>query len=241
MIFDLAVIAVLLISAAIAFFRGFIREMLTILGTLGGLAAAWFGGPMLKPSVVSWLAFCGGSKDEPGRLFDLIPCDIAATAASYGSVFIVVVVVLTVASHLLSGWARAAGLGALDRTLGVVFGLARGAVIVALLYLPVNLIAGKEALDGLTQGSKTRVFVAKSADMMMNLVPESFRDGIQEDAEDKAGSVAKAAREKLQEMDVLGTTGDNTEKTDAPPPAAGGYEKEQRQDLNDLIRNNMDE
>ena len=39
MFLDIAVLVVLIISAGIAFFRGFIREALTIVGVVGGAVA----------------------------------------------------------------------------------------------------------------------------------------------------------------------------------------------------------
>ena len=65
MIVDILVLAVLLISALIAFLRGFIREVLTITGVVGGLAAAYFGGPLLAPLMRGWLGVQEGV--EPNK------------------------------------------------------------------------------------------------------------------------------------------------------------------------------
>src|SRR5262245_37034294 len=139
MIFDTIVAAVLLVSCIIAFLRGFIREALTILGVVGGAAAAVYAGPMLSPAVRGWLgvdaaAAAAEGAEAPPKLFGVLPVSMAADLLTYAGIFIVVVIILSVISHFLSGWAKAVGLGALDRSFGALFGIIRGMVILVLLY-----------------------------------------------------------------------------------------------------------
>lgn len=237
MIFDVIVLAALLVSAIIAFFRGFIREVLTILGVVGGLAASWGAGPLLSPLVRGWMGVKEG--ETPEKLFDMIPYDIVADVLAYGSVFIIVVGLLSVASHFLSGWARAVGLGAVDRTLGVVFGLARGIIILGLLYLPIHVMVDPKTSDEWFKDSRTRFYIQGTADGMMKLLPESFREESGKKAEETADQMVKSTREKLQEMDVL-----RGEEPPAPPPAEepdDGYQREQRQQMNDLFEDNYND
>ena len=55
MIFDLIVLFILFISAAIAFFRGFIKETLTIVGVVGGFLASLYGTPVISPILQEWI------------------------------------------------------------------------------------------------------------------------------------------------------------------------------------------
>lgn len=240
MILDLIVLAALLVSAIIAFLRGFIREVLTILGVVGGLAAAYFGGPLLSPTVRNWF---DGGEDSSQKLFDLIPYDIVADAIAYGSVFIIVVIVLSVASHLLAGWAKSIGLGAVDRTFGVMFGLVRGIIIIGLLYLPVHIVIDKKTLEGWFEDSKTHFYVAATADWMMQILPESFKDGIEEKTEDAVENMADSTREKLQELDVLRSDGseDNNVERAGPQQDDQGYGQDQRHDMNELFEDSFNE
>lgn len=238
MIFDLIVLAALLISAGIAFFRGFIREVLTILGVLGGLVAAYFCGPLLSPMVRGW--FENGGDGEDQKLFNLVPYDVVADGLAYGSVFIIVVIVLSVASHLLSGWAKAVGLGAVDRTLGVIFGILRGVIILGLLYLPIHVLIDPKAREGWFEGSRTHFYVSATADWMMKFLPESLKENAAEKAEEAADAMAKSTREKLQELDVLRP--ENTEeKPRTGEEDAPGYKGKQRQELNELFEDNFNE
>lgn len=237
MILDVVVLAVLLISAVIAFLRGFIREILTILGVLGGLVAAYFGGPLLVPVVRGWF---GAKEGEDLKFFDLIPYNVVADAIAYGAVFMVVVIVLSIASHFLSGWAKALGLGAVDRTLGVIFGIIRGVIVLALLYLPVYVMVDKDTREGWFTGSRTHFYVAATADWMMGFLPESLKENAGKKAEEAAESMARTTREKLQELDVLRfDSGSDEAPAQGEPPA--GYKEHERQGINRLIRDNMNE
>lgn len=246
MVFDIVVIATVLASAVIAFLRGFIREALTILGIVGGLAAAFFFGPVAAPIVRRW--FGVGSDTPPevrdaAKMFDFIPYTLVADALCYGTIFVVIVVALSFVSHALSDMVKSAGMGPVDRTLGVAFGIGRGIVLLALMYLPVHLIIEDKLKEEWFKGSRTHAFIAWSANGLAAAIP-----GIKNGSEDLAKDVRKAAedakeidatREKLQDLDLLGK-GAKKDGQDAPPAASPeesgtGYGAGQRQQLEDLI------
>lgn len=241
MIIDIIVLVILLISAGIAFMRGFIREVLTIAGVVGGLASAYFGAPHLKPQMRSWF---GVEEDVvPERLFGILPYDILADALSYGLIFIVVVTVLSFISHSLAEWARRTGLGAIDRSFGFLFGLIRGILLLGLLYLPVHLFVEAEAKESWFKDTKSHFYLEKVAGAMATYLPE--------DAEEKAqatldeGEKIMDAREKLQEIDLLkgdGESGDfvppsgsDTESLINNPQNPNGYTEEFRDEMDQLI------
>lgn len=210
MIIDAIVLAVLLISALIAFFRGFIRETLTILGVAGGLGAAYFGGPALSPFFKGWL---GVKEGEPAkRLFDVIPYPILADILSYGLIFIAVVIVLSLVSHVLSTSARAVGLGAVDRTLGVIFGLARGALLLAIIYMPFQIGMDEESKKTWMEGSGSAPYLDAASAQLVALIPESTIDTWKKKAEENS-----EVKDRLEQIDVL--------KGDQPPEDAQGGNK----------------
>lgn len=218
MIFDIIVIAALLISCLIAFLRGFIREVLTIIGVLGGAAAAVLVGPKVAPVVKAWLDHHKKKAEVSGdataqahahadRLFGILPYDMAADAIAYGGIFVVVVIILSIVSHLLSGWAKKIGLSAVDRTLGVLFGIARAMVLLALPYYAVAAVTGKATMDKWFEGSHTRPYVAMTADAIGGMLPKSVSADLNK-AADKAAAkgeatMENATREKLEQMNVL--------------------------------------
>ena len=173
---------------------------------------------------------------EPAKLFGVLPMSIVADIASYGGVFIVVVLVLSLISHMLSGWAKAVGLGAFDRSFGVLFGIARAAVLVALLYLPVFVMVDEETRDGWFVDSKTRVYVEAASGWAKNMLPESVAENMQKQAEEGVG---KTAREKLQEIDMLRK--DNPDEAPAENTDQDGYQDDQRSNLKQLLDKKVNE
>ncbi|MGQ0527918.1 MAG: CvpA family protein [Alphaproteobacteria bacterium] len=236
MIIDLIVIVIVLISALIAFMRGLIREVLTIAGVLGGLAASYFGGPFLKPLMRGWFGVT--EEAEPARLFDIIPYSLLADALSYGLIFIIVVIILSIISHTLAETARALGLGPVDRTLGVVFGILRGVFLLGLMYLPFSLVLDKEVKESWFEGSKTFFYVEKVADFLADLIPQKDLEKLEESAQqvedankenEKEEDEEPSLREKLMKLPL-------PEGTDTPANE-DGYNKEFRQDLDQLFEN----
>lgn len=230
MIIDIVVGVVVLASALISFMRGLIREVLTIAGVVGGILAAVFVGPVFAPTVRDWFGVTEGSKQ---KLFDIIPMEIVADVTTYGAIFITVVIVLSVASHFISGAAKAVGLGPVDRTLGVAFGIARALVLLGLLYLPFHLMMDQDKKDEIFAGSKTHYFIEKTAALMAGYLPESedVEKGVK-DAKEDAGEVFK---KKLEEQDILGGKKDDAPVEENKPEAGPGYDDAEREKLDKLF------
>lgn len=231
MIVDILVLAVLLISALIAFLRGFIREVLTIAGVVGGLAAAYFGAPLLIPFMRGWMGVEDGV--EPGRLFGILPYDIVADAASYGLIFIVVVVALSVISHFLAEAAKSIGLGAVDRTFGFIFGLLRGVVLLGLLYLPVHLFIDDSSKESWFANSKTHFYLERSADALAQFVPDTNV----EKAEEQIGVLEEISntRKKLEEIKLLKGEDAPSLPQSLPEETLEGYSDEFRDKMDRLF------
>jgi membrane protein required for colicin V production len=120
--FDYAVLAVLAVSVLIGIWRGLVREAFSLAGWVAACVAALAFGPeagqLLPPSFAT--PFARGV--------------IAGTV-----IFLVVLIVFGFAGLLVAKTLRLAGLGLADRTLGGVFGFARGALISLLVVLAAGL------------------------------------------------------------------------------------------------------
>lgn len=236
MIVDVVVLAVLLVSAIIAFARGFIREVLTILGVVGGIAAAYTGGPYAAVYAREWLGVQEGV--EPERLFGAVPYTLVADALAYGGIFILVVIMLSIVSHVLAESVKSLGLGAIDRSFGVVFGIARGVLLLGLLYLPVYLLVDQETKAKWFEGSRTFFYLEQTSAAMEKYLPESAKKKAGE--EFKKLQDANSTREKLEEIKLL--PGEDTERPVEAPPAeatpqgkTGGYNEDFRQKMDQFI------
>ena len=115
---DGVVLAVLLVSAVLAYFRGLVREALGVGAWVGAILVALWAEPAVLPLVSPHV--------QPPWL---------ATGIAVGAVFIVVLVILKILIAWIAGKVQASAIGGVDRALGIVFGLARGAFIVVLAYI----------------------------------------------------------------------------------------------------------
>ncbi len=120
---DGAVLILIILSAAFSMIRGFVREVLGVGAWIGaGLAAVNFYGLVL-PEINS-----------------VLPASAKGFAiyVAMAVVLIAVLIVLSLISALIGGLIRDSSLSGLDRSLGLVFGAVRGAVIVCLAYIALS-------------------------------------------------------------------------------------------------------
>ncbi|MEJ0019162.1 MAG: CvpA family protein [Acetobacteraceae bacterium] len=120
---DLVVLAVLALSALLAFFRGLVREVLGLAAWVGAIFAGVWALPKVRPQFQEWLG------TSPW-----------VDPVAFGAVFIVSLIVLILISRWISALVRASPIGGLDRTLGLVFGLARGAALVIIAYIAAGMV-----------------------------------------------------------------------------------------------------
>lgn len=232
MIVDILVGAVLLVSAIIAFLRGFIREVLTIAGVVGGMAAAYAFGSKLSPTVLGWLGGAG-TEDEPNKLFDIVPYGIVADAIAYGAIFIIVMIAISVASHFLAESVKSLGLGAIDRTLGVFFGLVRGILFLGLLYLPLHMLVEDETKERWFAGSNTHIYLEKTSGLIRGFLPSDTLKDIEEDAEQIED--AFSTRQKLEDMQLLRKKAEEGTLSEEDQKKLQGYDDEFRDNMDRLF------
>jgi membrane protein required for colicin V production len=115
---DGVALAVLVASGVMAFWRGFVREVLGIAAWIGAVIAAFAVRPVAKPFFEGFV--------EPAWLAD---------GLAVGSVFLAMLVLLTLLVNAIANRVEDSALGGVDRSLGAVFGLARGAFLVVLAYI----------------------------------------------------------------------------------------------------------
>jgi membrane protein required for colicin V production len=120
---DGVALLVIALSALLGLGRGFVAEVLGLGAWIGAAVAAFLGEPLLRPYVEGLI--------EPPWLLD---------AVLLGVIFLVVLVVLMLVIGAIANAVRRSSLSGLDRSLGVLFGLARGAAILVLAYVGAGLL-----------------------------------------------------------------------------------------------------
>jgi membrane protein required for colicin V production len=154
---DLAVLGVMALSMAWGIWRGLVHEVISL--------AAW---------VIAFLA----ANMLAAPLARLVPASTPRpdwhVLVAFVAIFLATLTVTTLIGVMLSRLARKAGLGGLDRSLGGVFGLARGWVIV----LAFALLAGLTELPSRPAwtGSFIGPSLARAATYLKTWLPAAFAD-----------------------------------------------------------------
>jgi membrane protein required for colicin V production len=124
-VLDLAAIGVIVGSVAWGIWRGFTREVMSLAG---------------------WILAFLAANTVAGPLGDMLPASMAnpevRVLIAFVVVFVLVLIAAAIVGMLVSKFLKATGLSGVDRTLGGIFGLARGVLIL----LAFAVVAGLTAL-----------------------------------------------------------------------------------------------
>ena len=160
---DAAVAGVIGLSALLAWVRGFTREAMDILGWIAAAVVAYY----LAPTVEPWLReipvlgqFLGES------------CELAVLAA-FAISFAVSLVLISLFSPLLSSAVLSVpGIGLIDRGLGFVFGVVRGAILVAIVFLIYERIMPADQTVAAVENSRSAAVFASLKDRVAQSLPQ---------------------------------------------------------------------
>jgi membrane protein required for colicin V production len=155
---DLGVIGIIGLSAIFAFARGFVREALSIV--------AWVGAGFITLYGFNYVYGIVDPMVHNPLLSQLI--------AGFG-LFIVALIILTIITGIAARSVRSSSLSSIDRTLGFVFGLARGVFVVSLAYFFVEMTVPQAAdRPPWLRDAKSAPYLEKGADLIRNFVPEQL-------------------------------------------------------------------
>lgn len=156
-LFDGVVLVVLFLSALLSFFRGFIREVLSL--------GAWIGAAMIT------LFF---AKDLAEFLLPYLKTGLAATIfATMGTYFLSLTTISIFNSVLARYIKKGSDVGHLDNLLGLFFGIFKGGLIITLGYFLMTLIWGKdtEKYPEIVKTAYTRPVVEKCTAIFERAMP----------------------------------------------------------------------
>ncbi|MGO8740588.1 CvpA family protein [Rhodoblastus sp.] len=126
---DLGLIAVILISALLATVRGFTREVMAIVSWAVAAAAAVYFYPMLIPKL-----------SDPSSPIFISKAAIRPYAAG-AAIFFVALIIVSIVTIRISDAVLDSRIGALDRSLGFLFGAVRGLLLCAIAFIFFNWLA----------------------------------------------------------------------------------------------------
>ncbi len=152
---DVFLLLVMLVSGLLAMIRGFMREVL---------------------SIGSWAIAAGATLYSYSKLLpyakQYFNNDIIAAAATIGGVFLLTLVVVSVITVRISDMVLDSRIGALDRTLGFLFGLGRGLVIVVVAFLFFSWLVPDRSQPDWVKSAKSKVVLQSTGQWLMSMLPD---------------------------------------------------------------------
>lgn len=207
--FDYIVLSIIVVSGLLALLRGFVRELFSLVAWVG---AYFIGTKFYGPAVP--------------LVQDYIKSDRVAEWAAIAIVFTVVLILLSIAGYFVSGFIKGKALTIIDRSLGFLYGLLRGALIVSLVYLGAVMILWPDMDEAVSKTrteenekrneppdfllkARTRPLLSYGARTLMLLVPKEMIDKelknveaqkleLQEAVRQRALDAAEAAEEEIK-------------------------------------------
>ena len=160
-ILDLVVIGVVLISALLAAVRGLTREVLAIASWVAAAAVAWVFHPQLLPIAKQY-----------------IPNDTIALVAAIAVLFLVTLIVVSLITARISDFVLDSRIGALDRTLGFVFGAARGLLLAVIGYLFFNALVPEKMQPVWAKDAKAKPILEETGRSLLTMLPQDINSDV---------------------------------------------------------------
>lgn len=158
---DVGALTIVAFSGMLAFFRGFVREVLGI--------AAWVGAGLFAMSTFYFVQ---------GRFRMLIQNPDVADPVAFACLFVASLIAFSILASTLGSLARVSMVGGIDKTLGMLFGFLRGAALIAFAYIALGLLSPPDKWP--EQVAQARLLPAAyvGAAWGLNLLPGDYRPRI---------------------------------------------------------------
>lgn len=195
---DIIVIGIIVLSGLFALARGLVKEVLSIASWGGAVLVTLFGFIPLRHvahGIIDW--------------------QLGADLTTGAALFLSSLFILSYLSHFVAKLVQGSAIGALDRTLGFVFGLARGILIVIVLFMALSWAIGPSDQPGWFRNARTAPFLAVGARVLLAIVPEEMR-----------GNFPRVVEPRPQHNQTAPT---------ATKPREEGYDPAERRDMQRLI------
>ncbi|WP_421697869.1 CvpA family protein [Ancylobacter sp.] len=161
---DIILIAVMVVSGLLAMVRGFVREVFAIVSWVAAALVTLYAYPHALPFAKQYISN-----------------DTFAMAATVGSLFIVTLLIVSIITVRISDLVLDSRIGALDRTLGFLFGLARGFLIMVVAFLFFNwLVQNEQGQPEWIRDARTKLVLQSAGDWLISILPEDPESLIRE-------------------------------------------------------------
>ncbi|PKP84294.1 MAG: colicin V production CvpA [Alphaproteobacteria bacterium HGW-Alphaproteobacteria-2] len=162
-IVDAVVAGVLLVSGILAYSRGLVRETLSIAGWVGAAIVAFLFAAQAEP-LVREIPVLGE--------FLADSCELSVVAA-FAVVFALALVVISLVTPFFSGLVQRSALGGIDQGLGFLFGVLRGALLVAVGFLVYDRVVVGDTVP-MVDNSRSAAIFASVKETIAEQVPDTI-------------------------------------------------------------------
>ncbi len=152
---DILLLVVMLISGLLAMIRGFMREILSI--------GAW--GVAALTTLYAYAKLLPTAKQYFSN-------DMVATGVTVGGTFLLTLLIVSIITVRISDMILDSRVGALDRTLGFLFGLGRGLLIVVVAFLFFAWLVPDRSQPEWVRGAKSKVVLQSTGQWLMSMLPD---------------------------------------------------------------------
>jgi len=152
---DIILLLVMLVSGLLAMIRGFMREILSIGAWIIAALVTLYGYSRLLPVAKSYFN-----------------SDMVSAGVTVGGIFLLTLLIVSVVTVRVSDMILDSRVGALDRTLGFLFGLGRGLVIVVVAFLFFAWLVPDRSQPEWVRGAKSRVVLQSTGQWLISMLPD---------------------------------------------------------------------
>ena len=193
---DGIVAAIIILSAILAYSRGFVRESLAILGWIGAAVLAFVFAGAMRPLIaqIPYVDKIIADNCELGMI------------AGFAVVFALALVVFSILTPLFSSVVQRSALGGVDQGMGFLFGVARGVLLIVIAFIVYDRVMTTQRVEMVDQSRSAQVFRSMSGQL---------NDQIPQDA---PGWLAARFEQLVRDCDATGSA--VTPATAPPAPAA---------------------
>jgi membrane protein required for colicin V production len=211
---DIILLSVMLISGLLAMIRGFMREILSIAAWIAAAAATLYFYKRLLPLAESYFNN-----------------QYVAAGAVIAGVFLGTLLIVSIVTVRISDMILDSRIGALDRSLGFLFGLGRGLIIVVVAFLFFDWLVPQKSQPNWVTGAKSRVVLANTGDWLKSMLPD-----------DPENTILKRLKKPKEDEEAQPPSGQQRSGlSEAGPVVASGggssegYGRSDRSDMRQLI------
>ncbi len=204
---DFILLGIMLISGLLALARGFTREVLSLVAWGAAAVAAYFA--IKQPDFVEF------AKTNIPYLDKEILAQIAVGATA----FLIVLIIVSIISVKISDYVVDSSAGSFDRTLGFIFGVARGFLFVAIAYLFYGWLLPLDKQQAWVRNAYSLPMIKSAGEGLLSFMPPDIAETLSNTAlADKPGA---AEPPKLPDL---------------PDLPEAGYQSNENQGLENLIQ-----